>query len=185
MKAFSAAFLDRDGTVVRDPGYPSDPESVALLPGAAEAIAALNARGIPVVIVTNQSGIGRGLYAESDFRAVQRAVERRLAEAGARLDAVYHCPHDPERERCGCRKPATGLFRRAARELGLDLGRSLYVGDRARDVLPGLRLGGRAYLVRGGEDGPPPPGCGIVDDLREAVRRALAEPEAVAGEEER
>lgn len=184
MKAFSAAFLDRDGTVVRDPGYPSDPDAVALAPGAAQAIAALNARGIPVVIVTNQSGIGRGLYGDAEFHAVQRAVERRLAEQGARVDAVYHCPHDPERRRCACRKPGGELFRRAARELGLDLRDALYVGDRPRDVLPGLRFGGRAYLVRGGDgEEEPPPGCEIVDDLGEAVRRALTEREAVHGGE--
>lgn len=184
MTGFSAAFLDRDGTIVRDRGYPSDPDAVDLLPGAAAAIGELNARGIPVVVVTNQSGIGRGLYGEAEFRAVQRAIERRLEEAGARLDAVYHCPHDPKRERCDCRKPGLALYRRAARELGLDLAAGLYVGDRPRDVLPGIRLGGRAYLVRGGrEEEPPPPGCEVARDLREAVRQAFARREPLPGGE--
>ncbi|HEX7239268.1 MAG TPA: HAD-IIIA family hydrolase, partial [Longimicrobiaceae bacterium] len=101
-----AVFLDRDGTVIHDAHYLADPEGVRLLPGAAEAVARLNRAGVPVVLVTNQSGIGRGLFSEADFRAVQDRVEALLAAGGARIDAVYHCPHAPDADPpCDCRKP--------------------------------------------------------------------------------
>ncbi|MBV9773562.1 MAG: HAD family hydrolase, partial [Gemmatimonadetes bacterium] len=128
-----AVFLDRDGTVIHDAEYLSDPAGVRLMPGAGEAVARLNRAGIPVVLVTNQSGIGRGYFTEADFRAVQARLAEVLAAAGARLDAVYYCPHGPD-DGCDCRKPALGLWLRAAREMGLDLERSWYVGDRARDL---------------------------------------------------
>ncbi len=172
--ACSAAFLDRDGTIIADPGYPSDPAAVELLPGAAAAIRALNGLGIPVVVVTNQSGIGRGLVPAGRFEAVQREVERRLADGGARIDAVYHCPHDPTRVACRCRKPGTELFERAARELGgLDLRDAVYIGDRLRDVLPGIALGGRAILVAGEPVAELPPGCESAADLAAAVERIV------------
>lgn len=177
----SAAFLDRDGTIIRDRGYVSDPADVELLPGAAEAISRLNGRAIPVLCVTNQSGIGRGLYTEEDFRAVQREVERQLALRGCALDAVYHCPHDAP-DPCGCRKPALGLYRRAADRFGVALSRAVYVGDKVTDVLPARRTGGRGYLIRTGgpEERRLPAGCALVDDLWEAVGRVLdGEPAAV------
>lgn len=173
---WEAAFLDRDGTLVHDPGYLADPAGVRLLPGAAEAVRLLNRAGIPVIVVTNQSGIGRGLYDESAFARVQAEVERRLAGAGARIDGVYHCPHAPDDPGCDCRKPAPGLFRRAAAERGLRLDRCLYAGDRVRDVAPGLALGGLAVLVAsedGTYDGPVPPGVLRSPDLLSAVRSAL------------
>ena len=173
---YDAVFLDRDGTLVHDPGYLSDPAGVRLLPGAADAVRLLNRRGIPAIVVTNQSGIGRGLYGEADFARVQSQIERRLAAAGARLDAVYHCPHAPGDAGCDCRKPGTGLFRRAAAEHGLRLDRCLYAGDRVRDVTPGLALGGRAILVAsedGTYDGPVPTGVFRAPDLLSAVRAAL------------
>lgn len=170
---YSAAFLDRDGTILHDPGYPSDPEAVELLPGAAEAIARLNAAGVPVLVVTNQSGIGRGLLGVEEFLAVQRAAERKLRAASARVDGVYYCPHDPEREPCACRKPGLGLYRRAADERGIRLPDALFIGDRVRDVLPALELGGAGWLLRGGGE-TPPPGIGLAEDLRDAVERALA-----------
>ncbi|MFQ5890198.1 MAG: D-glycero-alpha-D-manno-heptose-1,7-bisphosphate 7-phosphatase [Gemmatimonadota bacterium] len=172
--SYSAAFLDRDGTIIRDSGYPADPLSVELLPGAAAAIARLNAERIPVIVVTNQSGIGRGLYGIDDFRTVQREVERRLAEEGARVDAVYLCAHDPEGEVCDCRKPGLGLFRRAAARRGIRLADALFIGDRVKDVLPAVELGATAFLLRSGRAGPePPPGCIPAADLGEAVARAL------------
>lgn len=173
---FDAAFLDRDGTLVHDPGYLSDPAGVRLLPGAADAVRLLNREGIPAIVVTNQSGIGRGLYDEAAFARVQAEVERRLEAAGARLDGVYHCPHAPGDPWCGCRKPGTGLFRRAAAERGLRLHRCLYLGDRVRDVVPGVALGGRAVLVAsedGRYDGPVPTGVLRAPDLLSAVRAAL------------
>lgn len=177
-----AAFLDRDGTIIHDRHYLGDPAGVELLPGAARAIARLNAAGIPALLVTNQSGIGRGLFSEADFAAVQGRLISLLAREGARLDGVYHCPHTPDAEvPCECRKPAPGLFLRAAREHGVDLRRSFYIGDQLRDVLPAKRLGGVGILVRSKgfpEESPAgesiPSGFPTVDDLDRAVGIVLA-----------
>jgi D-glycero-D-manno-heptose 1,7-bisphosphate phosphatase len=135
---------------------------------------------VPVVLVTNQSGLGRGLFSEAQFRAVQQRMLQLLAREGARIDASYHCPHAPDRHpACECRKPAPGLFHRAATDLGLDLARSFYVGDRPRDLLPGMRLGGIGILVRQGADpavaaGPAPAGSQSVVTLEDAVLLVLA-----------
>lgn len=176
MKAYDAVFLDRDGTLIDDPGYLSDPRAVSLKPGAAEAVRRLNEESIPVIVVTNQSGIGRGYYSESDFRAVQAELERQLSDHGARLQGVFHCPHDPEAGPCACRKPGTELFTRAARRFGVHLDRCLYVGDRVRDVMPGLELGGDAILVAGSDgryDEPVPSEVQRAETLLEAIRRAV------------
>lgn len=147
-----AAFLDRDGTIIRDTGYLHDPETVELLPGAAEAIRRFNEQGLPVVVVSNQSGIARGLYPESAYHAVQARLIELLAAAGARIDAAYFCPHHPDvTGPCECRKPGVLLFERAAQEHDLELRRSLWIGDRPSDVEPALRLGGRGFLVRTGQ----------------------------------
>lgn len=143
-----AAFLDRDGTLMLDTNYVADPAKVVLVPGAASAVRRLNEAGITTVVVTNQSGIALGLLSEADYQAVRLRLEQLLRAEGARLDASFHCPHHPEVSGlCECRKPGLGLYRRAAAELGLDLARSLYVGDRYRDIQPGLELGGFARLV--------------------------------------
>jgi histidinol-phosphate phosphatase family protein len=173
-----AVFLDRDGTIIHDAHYLADPAGVRLLPGAAEAIARLNAAGIPVVVATNQSGIGRGYFSEADFLAVQARVEELLAAEGAKVDAVYHCPHAPDAEPpCDCRKPGVGLFLRAAEEHGLDPARSWYVGDRLRDLAPAERLGGRGILVRAGaghgEAERAPAHVAVVDGLLDAVELVL------------
>jgi len=175
VKPFSALFIDRDGTVIEDVGYPSDPQQVRLLPGAAEGLRAMRARGVPVVMVTNQSGIGRGRFDRDAFDRVQAEMLARLHDAGADLDAVYVCPHAPEAA-CECRKPAAGLFERAARELAIDLARALYVGDRLRDVAVGLERGARTAVVATGAPVPEalPPGVLRARDLADAVERALA-----------
>ena len=145
-----AVFLDRDGTIVDDPGFLHRAADVRLLPGAAAAIARLNAAGWPVVVVTNQSGIARGLYDVAAYESVQRRVEELLRESGARLDATYYCPHHPDfTGPCDCRKPGTALFQRAATDLNLDLTRSWFVGDRDSDVEPAQALGGRGILLGG------------------------------------
>ncbi len=175
----TTVFLDRDGTVIRDTGYVSSPEDVVLLPGAAEAVRLLNRAGIPVVIVTNQSGIARGYFGEPEFHAVQQRVESLLRAAGARIDATYFCPHVPE-DGCDCRKPGLGLYLNAASEVGVDLAGAVYVGDRARDVLPALELGGKGLLVAGnagGYDDPVPPECLRAPDLLAGVRMLLPDPE--------
>lgn len=145
-----AAFLDRDGTIIVDVDYPSRPEDVRLLPGAAAAVRRLNESGFPTVVVTNQSGIARGLLDEAAYQRVRARLDELLAAEGAHLDASYHCPHHPDFDiACACRKPGTELYERAARDLGLDHARSLFVGDRIRDVLPTLSLGGRGILIVG------------------------------------
>jgi D-glycero-D-manno-heptose 1,7-bisphosphate phosphatase len=143
-----AVFLDRDGTLIIDRHYLADPAGVELLPGAGEAVARLNAAGIAAVLATNQSGIGRGYFTEADYDAVHARLEAALAAHGARLDAAYHSASfqdtdDPDADR----KPGAGMFLRAAREHGLDLSRSWWVGDRARDVAAAGRFGALAFLV--------------------------------------
>lgn len=170
-----AAFLDRDGTIIVEREYLARPEDVQLIPGAAQALKRLADAGFALVVVTNQSGIARGLYGEEDYRAVQERLADLLRQAGVTLDGDYHCPHHPDYTGpCDCRKPAPGLFLRAARELGLDLGASVYIGDRLRDVLPGLERGGRAFLVRTGygrEEAPDAPWeVVVVDDVLDVAR---------------
>lgn len=175
-----AVFLDRDGTIIVERYYLADPAGVELVPGAAAALRSLAAAGYALVVVTNQSGIARGLYGEEEFRAVQRRVEELLERGGIRFDAVYHCPHHPDYTGpCECRKPALGLYRRAARELGLDLSRSVCIGDRLKDVLPAQELGcAAAVLVRTGygeEQAPDAPEWVRIEaDLRAAARAVLA-----------
>ena len=143
-----AAFLDRDGTLIEDRHYLADPDGVVLIPGAPAAVRALNAAGVVVVIVTNQSGIARGYFDEAAYARVAARVDELLAAEGARIDAAYHCPHHPSVSGpCACRKPGLLLYERAAAEHALDPARSLYAGDRWRDVEPALAFGGTGVLV--------------------------------------
>jgi len=145
-------FLDRDGTIIADPGYLRDPALVELFPGAGAAIARLNAAGRPVIVVTNQSGISRGKVSEQEYRQVAARLDELLASVGARIDATYLCPHAPERDGpCACRKPGLELFQRAAADHRLDLGATWWVGDRLSDLLPAAALGGKGVLVETGE----------------------------------
>jgi D-glycero-D-manno-heptose 1,7-bisphosphate phosphatase len=175
----AAVFLDRDGTIVDDPppGFLHRSDAVRLLPGAADAIRRLNEAGWLVVVVTNQSGIARGLYTEADYDAVQRRLGELLASAGARLDAAYYCPHHPDvTGPCACRKPGTRLFAEAERALGIALARSWFVGDRPSDVAPARALGGRGLLVLTGQgarhrEAAAVLGVPVVADLAAAVQR--------------
>lgn len=143
-----AAFLDRDGTLIVDADFLARPEGVQLIPGATDAVRALNDAGVLVVVITNQSGIARGLLTEDEYQRVEERVRLDFADAGARIDATYHCPHHPAiTGQCDCRKPALGMYLQARDEHGLDTRSSLFVGDRWRDVGPGIELGGRAILV--------------------------------------
>ncbi|MBW3533619.1 MAG: HAD family hydrolase [Gemmatimonadetes bacterium] len=169
-----AVFLDRDGTLIVERDYLADPEDVRLERGAAEAVRRLRESGYAVVVVTNQSGIARGLYTEEDYSEVAARVEAELARCHARVDATYHCPHHPDvTGPCACRKPGLGMYRQAARELGLDLARSFFVGDKVSDVEPARALGGRGILVRTGygarHQQALPPGVGVADDLLHAA----------------
>ena len=141
-------FLDRDGTIIEDTHFISRPDDVRLLPGAADAISRLNGAGIPVVVVTNQSGIGRGYFGVAEYEGVRDRVAAELARAGARVDAVYHCPHAPDAENpCPCRKPGTAMFDEALGKLGISGSRAAFVGDKVRDVSPALPFGGAGYLI--------------------------------------
>ncbi len=183
-----AVFLDRDGTINVERDYLSDPDQLELIPGAAEAIAACNAAGLPVIVVTNQSGIARGMFDEERFHEITARLGELLAERGARVDATYYCPHHPEHggaryaRACECRKPQPGMLVRAAREHGLGTTRSWIVGDSLRDLEAGAAVGARGILVATGkgavqyasalERGAPPEHH--VADLGAAVRLVLA-----------
>jgi histidinol-phosphate phosphatase family protein len=148
-----AVFLDRDGTLIDDVGYISDPEDVRLVPGAADALRALRDAGFRLVVVSNQSGLGRGLVTQEQADAVHERFVQELEGAGARIDAAYYCPHTPE-DGCACRKPQPGLLLDAARELDLDLEQSFMVGNSDVDVAAGEAAGVRAVLLADGTDWP-------------------------------
>jgi histidinol-phosphate phosphatase family protein len=174
------AFLDRDGTIIHDANYIRDPDDVALLPGAAAAIARLNRAGVIVVVVTNQSGIARGWLSTGDYDSVRRRIDDLLAREDARIDATYVCPHFPEiTGPCDCRKPALKLFRDAIADYGIDPGASLFIGDRWRDVAPATALGGRPIFLDVGSSPPADrqrvraEGLEVAHSLGEAVDRFL------------
>jgi D-glycero-D-manno-heptose 1,7-bisphosphate phosphatase len=139
-------FLDRDGTVIHDVGYPSDPQQVRLLPGAGEALAQLQQQGFHLILISNQSGIGRGLITEDQALQVHRRVLASLAQCGVSVDAAYYCRHGPE-DGCSCRKPMPGMLLRAAEELDLDLSRAFMIGDKSSDIEAGMRAGCRTILL--------------------------------------
>lgn len=159
-----AAFLDRDGVINVDHGYVYRREDFEFLPGVLAACAQLHRLGFALVVVTNQAGIGRGLYAEDDFRRLTDWMRAEFAAAGAPLAGVYHCPHHPEaalgeyRRVCPCRKPAPGMLLAAIRDLSLDPSRSVLFGDKSSDIEAGVAAG-VAHRVLLGRDGialPPP-----------------------------
>jgi D-glycero-D-manno-heptose 1,7-bisphosphate phosphatase len=178
-----AVFLDRDGTLNEEVDYLGDPEQLVMIPGAAAAVARLNARGVPVVVVTNQSGIGRGKYGWQDFAAVMSRMGTLLALENARIDAIYASPHHEKGQGHYAvadhpdRKPNPGMLLKAAEEHGLDLAGSWMVGDKAIDLEAGRRAGCRVALVRTGY-GAQVDGAGadlVAADLAEAVDRILAQ----------
>ncbi len=145
----AAVFLDRDGTLVVEREYLSDPDDVELLPGVPGALRSLHAAGYALIVISNQSGVGRGLFGVERVHAAMARVRRLLRREGVELDAVYFCPHRPE-DACACRKPAPELLLRAARNQWLSLRDSAMVGDKALDVETGHRAGARGVLVRTG-----------------------------------
>lgn len=145
-----AVFLDRDGTINEDVDYLSDPAGLVLIDGAAKAIRLLNERSIRAVVLTNQSGVGRGYFTERDVDAVNARLRELLAAEGASVDAVYHCPHRPD-EGCGCRKPGTAMAELAARELGLDLEKAYVVGDKSSDMALARAINAKGVLVLTGK----------------------------------
>jgi D-glycero-D-manno-heptose 1,7-bisphosphate phosphatase len=151
-----AVFLDRDGTILDELGYLTPSSTIVIYPWSADSIRLLKRAGYMVVMITNQGGIGLGLYDHAFVEKTHDDLTRRFAEAGAEIDAWYYCPHHPEavvedyRVVCGCRKPATGMLDAAARDLEIDLARSWVVGDQWRDVQLAHAAGCRSVLLRTG-----------------------------------
>jgi D-glycero-D-manno-heptose 1,7-bisphosphate phosphatase len=173
----AAVFLDRDGTIAEEVGYLNHLDRFRMFPFAGAAIRRLNQAGLPVVVVTNQSGVARGYFPESLVQQVNDCMQRELTAAGARVDAIYYCPHSSE-DHCECRKPGTGMMERAAREHHIDLSRSYMVGDRYGDMELAFRAGCKAIFVRTGyglgeetwhaKEWPRQPDA-ILDDLQQAA----------------
>lgn len=147
-----AVFIDRDGVLNRDgPGYVTRPDDLILLPRAADAVALVNKSGLAAVLVTNQSGVGRGIMPLSALEAVHARLEKTLAEAGARLDLILSCVHAPW-EACDCRKPRPGMLHHARDALGLDLTQCVFIGDKPTDIECGASAGCATALVLSGLD---------------------------------
>jgi len=142
-----AVFLDRDGTLNEDTGYPADFRQVHIYPAAFEAVRLLKRAGFAAVVVTHQSGVGRGYFAAAELDVLHRRFAEEFARRDAPLDGIYACLHGPDEGPCACAKPQPGLGLRAARELGLDLGSSFMVGDKTVDVLFGRAIGAVPVLV--------------------------------------
>ena len=151
MFGHKAVFVDRDDTIAKDVPYCSRPEDLHLLPGVGHSIRRLNDAGFLVVLVTNQSGVGRGYFDVASLDAIHEKLKADLNVDGAHLDAIYYCPHRPE-EGCSCRKPATGMLERAVRDLNIDLRSSFVIGDGDHDVTMGRVAGCRTFKVKGGFD---------------------------------
>jgi histidinol-phosphate phosphatase family protein len=153
-----AVFLDKDGTLIEDVPYNVDPDRIRLMPRAAEGLRALHAAGYRLIVVSNQSGVARGYFAEGALAEVERRLRELLADAGVPLAGFYYCPHHPQGKvaayavACACRKPATGMLLRAAVEHGLDLGRSWLVGDILDDVEAGRAAGCTTVLLDTGHE---------------------------------
>ncbi len=171
-----AIFLDRDGTIIHDPGYIAEPDQVRLLPGALAGLKLLAGWGWRLVIVSNQSGIARGWYGQQAFHATMDRLHALLEPHGVRLLAAYYCPHLPDiTGPCDCRKPGSRLFQRAARDFAIDLKTSWFAGNRYGDVAPSLSLGGQGVLVSRDSTSPEAAqarasGIDRVPDLLEAAR---------------
>ena len=141
-----AVFLDRDGTMIVDKGYISHPAQVKLLPGVPEALAVLQGMGFKLIVISNQSGIGRGMMTVRDVDRVNRRVYDLFSERGVLLTDFYYCPHRPE-DRCGCRKPKSGLLFQAMKDYQIDAGPSFFAGDKWTDVLAAQGAGVRPVLL--------------------------------------
>ena len=141
--------LDRDGTINVERHYLSDPDHVELVPEAAKGLGQLKRMGLGIVVVTNQSGIGRGLFDEARLDLIHQRLQKLLAAEGVLLDGIYFCPHRPE-DNCQCRKPNTGLLEAASKELDFNLQHSFVIGDKSCDIELGQRIGSTTFLVRTG-----------------------------------
>jgi D-glycero-D-manno-heptose 1,7-bisphosphate phosphatase len=153
-----AVFLDKDGTLIEDVPYNVDPALIRLTPGAGEALAALQGAGYKLIVVSNQSGVARGLFGETALRGVEERLGGLLAEHGVKLDGFYYCPHHPDgimpdyTLECSCRKPAPGMVLAAAAEHGIALEASWLIGDILNDVEAGRRAGCQTILIANGNE---------------------------------
>jgi len=191
MKKNAAIFLDRDGTINEEVGYLDSPDKLVIFPSAFEAVRLINQSGRKTIVVTNQAGIARGLFGEGLVEEIHQILQAVFRKKGAFIDAFYYCPHHPTegfppyRQSCDCRKPAPGLFLRAARELNLDLSASWMIGDRYNDIEAAHRAGAKGILVKTGYGAEILAGAGpdtetpagkpdlIADNILEAVRLIL------------
>ena len=149
-----AVFLDRDGTLNEDPGYISDPEKVVLFPETGGALSTLKKYGFLLIVISNQSGIARGMMTREDVDAVNQRINSLLSEHKVKIDAFYYCPAHPDyssEEECGCRKPSTKLLMEAATEFNINLEKSYFIGDSVSDVQCGKNAGIKTILVRTGK----------------------------------
>jgi histidinol-phosphate phosphatase family protein len=185
LRARPIVFLDRDGTLIEERGYLRDPRKVKLLPSVIEGLKRLRTHRLAAVVISNQSGVARGLISRREVKAVNGRLLALLRRGGARVDGLFWCPHGPE-DHCPCRKPKLGLLKRAARELRLPWRRSISVGDRWGDVAIGRRTGGRGVLVLTGygrqaaREKRPVRADFIARDFEAAVRWILKERESLA-----
>ena len=166
-----AFFLDRDGTLVADHGYPDDPAAMVPLPGVVEAMQLLRRAGFLLVLVSNQSAIGRGMLSVDRHLEIHAALARRLASSEVELDGAYYCPHTPWAS-CKCRKPSPGLLQAAVTDLGIDVKRSFMVGDRQSDIGAGLALGCKTILLGNWDEREADSGY-VFSDLLQAARSIL------------
>ena len=182
-----AVFLDRDGTLIEEVGYLDRLEQIAFFPFSVDAVRLLNRAGFAVIVVTNQSGVARGLFDEAFVERAHREMAAALTRGGATVDDFYYCPHHPDaavaayRQACRCRKPQPGLLTQAAARHQIDLSRSFVVGDRLHDVESGAAVGAAGVLVRSGygtahEAAARQRGVAVTDNLMEAVAWILRQP---------
>ncbi|MDH4101057.1 MAG: HAD family hydrolase [Nitrospirota bacterium] len=171
-----ALFLDRDGTLIVDRDYLGDPDGVELLPGVGAALYRAMETGFLLVVVSNQSGVGRGYFPESAIAGVNGRMAEYLAKDGVRIDGYYHCPHRPD-EGCRCRKPEPGMVEDAVRDMGIDASVSFVIGDKSSDVVLARRTGAKGILVTGTgkQDQDITEADHVAETLAEAVEWAINE----------
>ena len=179
MTGKKAVFLDRDGTINIDTGYVGNAENFVFIDGAVEAIHLLNQNGFLVIVITNQSGVGRGYFTERDVNNLHHFINLELAKKNAKIDAFYYCPHHPVEAKglykieCNCRKPKTGLFEKAMLEFNIDAKSSYIVGDNITDIEAGVRLNMSTIFI--GRHKPGRENFSAADNLLDAVHLILSE----------
>jgi D-glycero-D-manno-heptose 1,7-bisphosphate phosphatase len=148
-----AVFLDRDGTIIEDTGYISTPAQIKFIPGSIAAIKKLNQAGYKVIVITNQSGVARGLFSEDMLQSIDKVIHRHILNGHAHVDGFYYCPHHPEhgvypyKQKCGCRKPEIGMIEKAVKEHQIELESSFLVGDHSGDIAAGKKAGVQTIFV--------------------------------------